>query len=312
MNKQTTNTILMIKPVRFGYNHQTAVNNYFQQHDSFPADNIQKQALHEFELMVNTLTDHGINMIVFGDSPEPHTPDSIFPNNWISFHEEGHVIIYPMYAENRRQEKRRDITEYLKQQGFYIRHIINYSDWEKTNKFLEGTGSMVLDRANRIAYAAVSERTDRDLFSMICKVLNFNPVVFHSCQTSGGNRLPVYHTNVMMCITDKYAVICADSIDDRSERAMVINTLLESGKGIIDITEDQMCKFAGNMLQVEDQTGKLYLVMSQSAYESLRENQIENLKLYNDIISVSIPTIEKYGGGSVRCMMAEVFLSKIK
>ncbi len=310
MRKQTTNTLLMIEPVAFGFNDQTAENNYFQQNDNAEQMKLQELALLEFTHSVDRLRNKGINVIVVKDTPEPHTPDSIFPNNWVSFHDDGRVALYPMFAKNRRHERRLDIIETLKGEGFLIREIVDHSDGEANNRFLEGTGSMILDRVNQVAYAAISERTDIDLFNRFCEVFGFTPMAFHANQTVGDQRLPIYHTNVMMCVADKYAVICLDSIDDEAERSKVVKSLTDTGKEIVTITEAQMHQFAGNMLQVEDAEGKPYLVMSETAYLSLTPERIKTLKKYNEIISLTIPTIEKYGGGSARCMLAEIFTEK--
>jgi hypothetical protein len=258
--------------------------------------------------MVRKLRTKGIIVIVVKDTAEPHTPDSIFPNNWISFHQDGRVALYPMYAENRRAERRSDILNTITDKSFTILNIIDYTPFEKQNHFLEGTGSMVLDRGNKIAYAALSERTDRELFLQFCKDFDFKPVHFSANQTVNGKRLPIYHTNVMMCVADQYAVVCLDSIDNVNERQVVSDSLVKSEKEIVEISEKQMLCFAGNMLQVENKEGKCFLVMSQSAFDSLNNVQVKRLTSYNEIITVAIPTIEKYGGGSVRCMMAEVFL----
>jgi len=310
MNKQNANTILMIEPVAFGFNDQTAVNNYFQQKDASEGVGIQERALAEFREMENALKNKGVNLIIFKDTIDPHTPDSIFPNNWISFHEDGKVGLYPMYAKNRRDERRPDILLNMEKEGFRFLDIIDYTASEKENKFLEGTGSMILDRANMIAYAAISERTDEKLFVRFCNDFGYKPVYFSAYQTVEGKRMPIYHTNVMMCIADRYAVVCLDTIDNTIERDNVIKAIEGSGKEIIRISEYQMHNFAGNMLQVANNKGELFLVMSQTAYDSLSKEQIERLTYYNDIIAVAIPTIEKYGGGSARCMMAEVFVPR--
>lgn len=309
-NKQYTQTILMVEPVAFHYNAQTAVNNYFQQKPESSADEIQALALQEFQQMVNALREKGVNVLTIKDTPNPHTPDSIFPNNWISFHENGDCVLYPMFAENRRQERREeDIFELLESKGFLIKDIIDYTEAEDDNIFLEGTGSIILDRENKLAYAAISPRTDEDLFIEFCEDLEYTPVYFTAYQTVNNERLPIYHTNVMMCVADRYAVICLDSLDDVQEKKHVCDVLLDSGKEIISITEEQMHQFAGNMLQVGG-LGQAYLVMSKSAYNSLTTEQIEAIEKYNPIISVDIETIETLGGGSARCMMAEVFLPK--
>jgi hypothetical protein len=305
--KQTTNTILMIEPVSFGFNDQTAVNNYFQQKDGSSDSDIQSRALAEFNLMVEMLRTKGLIIIVVQDTSEPHTPDSIFPNNWISFHQDGRVALYPMYAENRRAERRNDILQLFVDKGFEILEIADYTVFEKQNRFLEGTGSMIFDHMNKIAYAALSERTDKKLFLQFCNDFDFKPVYFLANQTADGKRRPIYHTNVMMCVGDQYSVVCPDAIDNVDERHKVMNSLVESGKEIIEISEEQMHHFAGNMLQVENKGGTRFLVMSQSAFDTLTARQMERLNTYNEIIAVAIPTIERYGGGSVRCMMAEVF-----
>jgi hypothetical protein len=307
MAKQTTHTILMIEPIAFGFNHQTAVNNYFQQRD-YDADlDIQSHALAEFNKMVAELRAKGVTTLVVKDTEQPHTPDSIFPNNWISFHEGGQAVLYPMFAKNRRNERRNDIIQRIENEGTVINNVDDFTFWEEQNLFLEGTGSMVFDRVNKIAYAALSERTDKSVFLQFCKIFDFEPVYFSANQSVAGKRLPVYHTNVMMCVANEFAVVCLDCIDNKVERKKVIHSLEKAGKKIIPISESQMHCFAGNMLQVENSEGKLFLVMSQSAFNSLTESQLNRLEFYNELIVISIPTIESVGGGSVRCMMAEVF-----
>ncbi len=304
---QTTDTILMIEPVAFGFNEQTATNNHFQQKLLMNDSDIQQHALAEFKLMVEKIRAKDVNVILVKDTFEPHTPDSISPNNWVSFHYEGQVVLYPMYAENRRLERRNDILDTLLEKGCSPKNIVDLSFWENQNQFLEGTGSMILDRINRIAYASLSERTHKSVFLQFCKVFEYKPVYFNAYHSVLGQRLPVYHTNVMLSIANEYAVICKDSIDNEDERNVVIDLLKSTGKEIIDISEDQMNRFAGNMLQIENKQGKRFLVMSQSAYDSLNTDQIKRLSSYNELIVSAIPTIETIGGGSVRCMMAEVF-----
>ena len=300
----------MIEPIAFGFNVQTAANNYFQQNDNSAAEHIQQKALQEFTAMVKKLRSHKIDVIVVKDTAQPHTPDSIFPNNWVSFHANGSVVLYPMFAENRRLERREDILNRFQSVGYQINEIVDFSNYEKENIFLEGTGSMIFDREKGIAYAAISQRTDENLFFKFCKKMYFVPVVFSSFQTVGNERLPIYHTNVMMCVGDKYAVVCLDTIDKNAEKELVKSMLEKTQKTIVEISEKQMHSFAGNMLQVENSESKKFLVMSQTAYNSLNSKQIEVLQGFNEIITVEIPTIEKYGGGSARCMMAEVFLPK--
>ncbi|MFV0530881.1 MAG: citrulline utilization hydrolase CtlX [Flavobacteriales bacterium] len=307
---QSTSTILMIQPVSFRYNEQTAVNNYYQKTlENLTADNAQERALKEFNDFTAKLIDKGINVITVKDTQTPDTPDSIFPNNWISFHENGSVGLYPMYAKNRRLERREDILEHLEKEGFIIHDIIDYTQAEEENIFLEGTGSMILDRENRKAYLAVSPRSDESLFIEFCEDFEFTPIIFKSYQTVKNHRELIYHTNVMMCVGDQYVVICLDSIDDKKEKQLVINSLQEDRKEIIAITEEQVNQFAGNMLQVQGSDSK-YLVMSESAYNSLTKEQRKTIEKYNPILHSDLSVIETCGGGSARCMMAEVFLPR--
>lgn len=299
----------MIEPVAFGFNEQTAVNNYFQQKNIVQNAYIQQLALCEFNGMVEQLRANGVNVLVVKDTFEPLTPDSIFPNNWISFHQGGQVILYPMFAENRRHERRKDIFQLIEEQGIVINNVDDFTFWEEQGLFLEGTGSMILDRTNKIAYAALSERTDKSVFLQFCDTFEYKPVCFTANQFVDGERFSIYHTNVMLTVAKEYAVVCLDCIDNEEERDAVIENLELTRKEIIPISESQMYNFAGNMLQVENKEGKQLLVMSQSAFESLNEQQIERLKSYNELIIIPIPTIEKTGGGSVRCMMAEIFQS---
>ena len=296
----------MIEPVAFGFNEQTAVNNYFQVQQE---GNVQDNALKEFNDFVEKLRAKDINVITIKDTLEPKTPDSIFPNNWVSFHADGKVVLYPMFAENRRLERRDDIINQIKEQ-FEVTEVIDYSGAEKDNLFLEGTGSMIFDHDNKLAYGSVSLRLDEGLFRKFCSDFGFQPVVFHSYQTAGEERLPIYHTNVMMCVADKFVVICLDCIDDESERNNVIETIKNSGKELIEISEDQMQNFAGNMLQVQNKSGEKFLVMSQSAYKSLNRGQVSAIEKYCEIIYSDLEVIETNGGGSARCMLAEVFLPK--
>ena len=308
--KQITNNILMIKPVAFRYNEQTATNNYYQQvFDNLSPEQTQRKALVEFNLFVKMLKDCGVNVIVYEDTKEPDTPDSIFPNNWVSFHAEGIVGIFPMWAKNRRGERRKDILDSLiKEYGFKIKEIKDFTDLEKDERYLEGTGSMVIDRENRICYAVISIRTDKMAVLQFCDEFGYRPVCFMANQDVNGERKAIYHTNVMMCIADKFAVICLDTIDNEDERAYVFRILTETGKDIIEITQDQKHRFAGNMLQVMGD--KPYLVMSKSAFTSLTNQQKNAIEKHCPIIKSSLDTIEACGGGSARCMMAEVFLPK--
>lgn len=306
---QITNNILMIRPVAFRMNEQTAVNNYYQKVlEGLTSDQIQANALNEFDMYSEKLKAIGVNVIVIDDTLEPSTPDSIFPNNWISFHESGKVGLYPMFAENRRLERRKDILDILLDQGFEIKEVVDITEFENRAKNLEGTGSLILDRENKLAYAALSERTHKEVLDEFCKLFDYKAVVFHSNQTVEGSRMPIYHTNVMMCVANKFAIICVDSIDDVSEKGNTISALANSGKEVIEISEDQVNRFAGNMLQVLGAKNQPYLIMSTAAYTVLSKEQILRIEKYCPIVHSSLDTIEALGGGSARCMMAEVFL----
>ena len=301
---QNTSHLLMIRPVGFMFNTETAVNNAFQ---STQDVNAQELALEEFDSFVNLLRQHRINVTIIDDTPEPHTPDSIFPNNWISFHSDGSIVLYPMYAANRRLERKLHVIEKLKEQ-FKVNRQIDLSSYETTNSFLEGTGSMVLDRDSKIAYACISQRTDIEVLNDFCSQLGFMPISFTATDING---FPIYHTNVMMCVADRYVVICLETIADEKERNDVIAAIGKSGKEIISISLDQMNHFAGNMLQVKNNADENFLIMSSQAHQSLTEKQIIQLTSYNSILQSSLDTIERNGGGSARCMMAEVFLPRL-
>ncbi|MCC2589525.1 citrulline utilization hydrolase CtlX [Chryseobacterium sp. MFBS3-17] len=305
---QTTDTVLMIEPVAFGFNAQTAENNYFQVEQQ--GGNTQEKALQEFRDFVAKLRSKGINVITVKDTQDPHTPDSIFPNNWVSFHKDGRVVLYPMFAPNRREERREDILELLKAEGFQISGVDDWAVHEENKLFLEGTGSMIFDHENKIAYGSVSLRLDEQLFRDFCEKYGYKPVVFHSFQSVGTDRLPIYHTNVMMCVADRFVVICLDCIDDEMEREKVQEVIKSSGKEVIEISEEQLQQFAGNMLQVQNTAGEKFLVMSRTAHDSLSTEQIASIEQYCEIISADLHTIETNGGGSARCMLAEVFLPK--
>ncbi len=305
--QQTTNTILMIRPKNIRANEQTASNNYYQK--ELNADSsTQVQAQFEFDTYVNKLKAVGVNVIVYKKDDDLDTPDAHFPNNWISFHDNGNVALYPMYAKNRRLERRESVLEFIESHGFKIENIIDYTSAEAEELFLEGTGSIILDRVHKNAYCALSPRSDENLFIEFCEDFDYNPIVFTANQTVDGKREPIYHTNVMMCIAETFAVICLESIDDKKERKNVVKYLKSSGKQIIEITETQVAQFAGNMLQVQGANDKRYLVMSQAAYNSLTSEQIKMIEAHCAIISSPIATIEACGGGSVRCLMAEMFL----
>jgi hypothetical protein len=309
--KQTTNSILMIRPVAFRMNEQTAVNNYYQKVlDGLLPATVNAKAQQEFDVFVEKLRAVGIDVTVVDDKENSDTPDSIFPNNWISLHGNGDVALYPMFAENRRLERREDILDTLEEKGFVIHNIMDYTSAEEDGFFLEGTGSLVLDRENGKAYCALSPRADEELFIEFCEDFEFTPVIFEAFQTVNKERKLIYHTNVMMCLGETFAVICADCIDDKKERKMVLDSLKGDDKQVILITEEQVNNFAGNMLELKGANDRRYLVMSDSAYQSLTKKQIAQLEEHVTILSSSLDTIEACGGGSARCMMAEIFLPR--
>lgn len=306
---QITDTILMIRPVAFRMNEETAVNNFFQEDLDIKNAEINRIAQTEFDGFVDKLRSVGINVIVVNDDLLLDTPDSIFPNNWVSFHSNGDVVVYPMFAENRRKERREEVFIRLESEGFIIENIIDYTAAEEESFFLEGTGSLLLDRVYNKVYCAISPRADEELVIEFCEDFECDPVIFTANQTVKGQRLPIYHTNVMMALAEDFAIICLDSIDDKHEKKNVVKHLKESKKEIIPITEEQMHQFAGNMLQVQGKDHK-YLVMSEAARSSLRSDQVKAIQKHCKILSSDLTTIETCGGGSARCMMAEVFLPK--
>jgi len=291
----------MIRPVRFSFNAETAVNNTFQ---SANDDDAQETALKEFNDLVSILREHEIDVTVIDDTPEPQTPDSIFPNNWISFHGDGRVVLYPMYASNRRLERKPHVLEKLKSK-FVITDQIDLTAYEDENVFLEGTGSMVLDRNVKVAYACISPRTHVTVLNDFCLRLEFTPLPF---EASDINDFPIYHTNVMMCVADQFVVICLDAIKGDVERKAVVDSIIDSKKELITISFDQMNHFAGNMLQVRNNLGEKFVVMSSQAFRSLDSGQLSKLEKHNAIIHSALDTIERNGGGSARCMIAEIFL----
>jgi len=305
-NNQSTNNILMIRPVNFGFNEQTAGSNAFQNRDA-DQQTVQDKALTEFDGFVKTLKENGVNVNVVDDTPQPHTPDSIFPNNWVSFHADGQIFLYPMQAENRRLERREDIISKL-EGHFKVNHIVDLSRLEAENKFLEGTGSMVLDRENKIAYACLSPRTDKEVLNLFCEQAGYQAISFDAVDKHGK---AIYHTNVLMCIGSKFAVVCADSIPNPHEKVEVLGSLKSTHKELVTITFEQMNRFAGNMLEVKNKTGENLIVMSKNAYDALHEEQRNVLKKYGKLVYADINTIETNGGGSARCMMAEVHLPAV-
>lgn len=302
---QNTSRLIMIRPVNFGYNAETAVNNAFQVETADPAS--QQKALEEFDRFVELLRANGITVDVINDTPEPFTPDSIFPNNWISFHEPDKIVLYPMFAENRRAERKESVLSFIREK-YRVDETIDLSALEQQYEFLEGTGSMVLDRDARIAYACLSPRTDEEALMDFCGRMDYVPIVFEAVDQRGQE---IYHTNVLMCVADRYVVICLDSIPDAGDRTMVSDAITGSGKELVEISPAQLKRFAGNMLQLVNADGEKILVMSDQAYSSLGQKQLEKLRGFNRIIHSSLETIETNGGGSARCMMAENFLSPL-
>lgn len=292
----------MIRPIAFGFNPETAVNNAFQKkNDDW---NVNEKAQQEFDQLVALLQQHQIDVHVIQDQPLPYTPDAVFPNNWISMHNDGQIVLYPMFAPNRRAERAKGVVSKLKEQ-FIIYSNVDLTGYEKEQLFLEGTGSMVLDRVHQKAYACLSPRTDERVLRDFCGVLDFTPVLFHA---TDGNGTPVYHTNVMMSVAEDYAIIAQDSITDKTERDRVLQSLTGTGKTIIPISLAQMEQFAGNALQVRNADGQRFLVMSSAAFGSLTVPQRQQLETFNPILHTPLTTIEQNGGGSARCMIAEVFL----
>ncbi|WP_329903302.1 citrulline utilization hydrolase CtlX [Porphyromonas pogonae] len=301
--KQTTSRVLMIRPANFGFNTETAANNHFQRASDTSAMQISKAAKNEFDNFVSLLRGHGIDVWVIQDSPTPWTPDSIFPNNLFSTHITGELILYPMFAQNRQLERKLTTLATVGQfEG--VQRVINLSGYERENQYLEGTGSMVLDRVNKIVYCCASERSSRKVLDEYCNELGYTSHYFSASDLNGN---PIYHTNVMMCVGDKYTVICLECIKDEKERTEVIESFKQTGHEIIDISLEQVYKFAGNMLQLENEDGEKFLIMSAQAKSSLNEKQMSTILKYNQILSPEIYTIEENGGGSARCMIAEIF-----
>lgn len=310
MVPQSTSSIMMVRPAAFRKNEQTAVNNHFQQQ---LADRTEEEvldlALAEFDGFVEALRDAGVTVLVFEADSELDAPDALFPNNWVSFHANGTVGLYPMFAENRRVERRDDIIHDLEHlHGFEVTDIIDFTEFEEHDKFLEGTGSLVLDRKHNRAYAALSPRTDRLAFAHFCEEMDMDGVAFHAMQDTPDGRAPIYHTNVMMAIGSSFAVVCLDCIDDEEERDLVRESLEEDGLEVIALTEAEIAHFAGNMLEVQSQSGEILIVMSEQARQALSPDKLERIVAHGKIVSAPLSTIETCGGGSARCMLAEIHL----
>ena len=302
-----THHVLMVRPASFRANEQTAANNYYQKHTALSAAEALLQAQSEFDTLVSCLRLNNIKVTVVQDTLTPDTPDALFPNNWFALLGKGQLVLFPMFAENRRAERSNSIIEALSKEGYEVTDTVDYSVYEQKQQFLEGTGSMVLDHQNRIAYCALSARADAHLFHLFCEAFNFKPVVFHAYQTVGTARLLIYHTNVMMVVAPAFALVCLDAVDDPMERASLQDSLTFSGKVVIPLTEKQLTQFAGNMLALTATDGTALLVMSTRAYDTLTTKQLLQLQQYVKLVHSPIPTIEDLGGGSVRCMLAEVY-----
>ena len=301
--QQTTNHVLMVRPVRFAYNPQTAGNNAFQKEPTQQESVIHQKALAEFDAFVTLLRAHKVTVTVVQDTLDPHTPDSIFPNNGFSLHHDGTLVLYPMFALNRRLERKPDLRTAL-EQSFLVERVVDLTHYETSEMFLEGTGSMILDRAHRIAYACRSPRTHKDVLHDFCRQLDYRPVLFDAIDRNGQS---IYHTNVMMCVATEYMVVCLEAIPDTADREVVLASAAASGKEVIPISFAQMEQFAGNMLQLHNRDGKPLLVLSATAFHGLTPDQRDKLARYNSLLTPVIPTIEQNGGGSARCMMAECF-----
>ena len=304
---QTTKNILMVRPSNFTFNSDTASSNSFQSTiDSLDEEEIKQKALSEFETLAATLKSKGVNVFVFDDTPNPIKPDAIFPNNWVTFHPDGTVILYPMFAFNRRDERRRDILDALRK-DFKIASIVDFSYYENEQKFLEGTGSIVFDHANKIAYACLSPRTNKEIFIKVSEYLQYTPTYFHSRDRNGKE---IYHANVLMCIGEGFSVICLASITDKKEKEIVANSLKNTRHEVIEISLEQMHRFAGNMLALQTKDNSSILALSQNAFNALTEIQKQTMSKYCEFVPLAITTIETIGGGSARCMIAEIFLEQ--
>lgn len=301
---QSTSNIMLVRPASFNFNTETAESNVFQNHVDLKPEEIKEKALEEFDAFVEKLKTKGVNIFVIEDTPIPPKPDAIFPNNWGSFHKNGTVILYPMAAPNRRIEKREEIINKIKEK-FIVKKLIDLSKYENENRFLEGTGSIIFDHINKIAYACLSPRTDKDIFIEVCKIIHYKPICFTSTDKDGKE---IYHTNVMMCISEKFSVLCLESIKDKKENQMVVDSLTSTGHQIVDISFEQVNHFAGNMLSLKNNHNNELLVLSQSAYDILTPTQKSTIQKHCEMVPMKINIIETIGGGSARCMISEIFL----
>ncbi len=296
--------IMLIRPSNFKYNEETALSNTFQKNLEVSPSESESAALTEFDQFANTLKEKGVRVHVFQDTPVPQKPDAVFPNNWVSFHRDGRVILYPMQASNRQHEKRKDILDEIRKR-FNVTELIDLSHYEKEAKYLEGTGSIIFDHQNKIAYACLSDRTDEEILKKVCEIIAYKAFPFHAYDKQGK---AIYHTNVMMCVGESFATVCLESISDENEKRELVNSLEKSGHKIVDISYEQMSNFAGNMLEISSEDGRSLVGLSQSAYNSLNEEQKGVIEESSELVPLKIDTIETIGGGSARCMMAEIFL----
>lgn len=305
MGLQAPSSVLMIRPAAFGFNPETAGSNAFQKQDAEVPSQILSNARQEFDRMVELLEAHDINVLVKEDTAVPEKPDAIFPNNWISFQPDGKIVLYPMHAVNRRLERRADIVEWIKER-FKVSQVLDESSAEEQHRYLEGTGSLIFDHVNKIAYACRSPRTEEDLVKKVCNQIGYEPVVFDAVDDYG---IPIYHTNVMMCVGTRFAIVCLDAIKSEKDQDLVLDHFEKTSHKVIAISYSQMASFAGNMIEVEDRSGQPNVLLSQSAFDSLLPGQIDAITKFAELIPISIPTIERYGGGSVRCMVAGIHLA---
>lgn len=305
VDKQNCDSVLLIRPKEFRYNLETAENNYYQTKDETPIDEINQKAQNEFNHLVSSLLNHNVEVTVI-DNPNKDAPDALFPNNWISFLDKGQICLYPMYAKNRRLERDPFVLTQIKEQ-FQIRQIIDFSPHESFNEYCEGTGSLIFDHKEKLAYTALSERTHPKASEAICKRLGYQPIFFTAYQTVENKRLPIYHTNVVMSVGEEFVAISLSSIDNQDERQKVKEAIINSGKKIIELTEPQINSFCGNILQIKSKTQKKLIIMSEQAYHAFNSHQLEKLSSYGSIVAIPLYTIEKLGGGSARCMLCEVF-----
>lgn len=306
---QRTSHVLMVRPSVFRSNEETAASNHFQRGSGADDAAVLEHALQEFDAFVSLLQSHGVDVTVVQADAEADVPDAVFPNNWISFHSDGRVGLYPMQAENRRRERREDVLVDLEHvKGFCVTEVVDFTEFETHKRYLEGTGSLVLDRVHRKAYAALSPRTDRVALERFCEAFDYEGIAFHAMQTTPAGRQPIYHTNVMMGIGTGFAAVCFDCVDDAEERAMLRECLAEDGRELIELTEAQIASFAGNLLEIEGGAGQALIVMSRSGFASLRADQIEALQRHGTLVTPDLTTLETHGGGSARCMLAEIHL----